>query len=621
MPVTFQGGTAVPTVGTAAYNAAASGTGSGSYNSSTGTLAVNGQTAYTPPPSSGTSSDVPPGWSPTAWATHQADMAKYFPDFQSSTQNPVSAGSVGNSSYPYLPPAPTATNVGGMVTANNAGLVNNALGLSLDANGRLVFNQPQPTDTTGKTSTSPSSDGFMNNLRSYLGLQAPPPNTSDIYNSLPEKTTFENAQQNVSNLTAQLNTITAKSQADQLSVTGQGRGVPEAIIGGQQAEIAKEAAINALPVQAQLAAAQGNLQLAQDHLDTVFKLRAADAQSQYEYQTKLVDSVFDFANKSEQRRLDDLKATTASNLSRVNNSLNFAQSLSANATKNGQVDIAAALTKLAPPDPSSNTFSQDLVKYNNQVAKLQGGITGDSANGSGLTGADRAASLEGDVQDVLTGRNTIGNIRLQMGRTKDASSYLTDMRTQIRKIDPKFDFVASDAGSKFVSSTYYQKAVSSINSVMPNIDKVVALSNDVNRLGVAAVDNQLQKVRVQLGDKKVANFREAQKLISDEIGLALGAGTVSDMKLQLGFDVTDPSVSPGVFASNMSIVKDFITNRKAGLEEQRYKSSTVTTDNPASSTITPSNTQVSGLTATGSWGSLTFPTLDALNKFKQDHNL
>ncbi len=185
-------------------------------------------------------------------------------------------------------------------------------------------------------------------------------------------------------------------------------------------------------------------------------------------------------------------------------------------------------------------------------------------------------SIPQDVQAILEGRNTLYNIRLTMGRNAQGAKYMQDLRNEIAQIDPKFDFVASDAGGKAVSSTYYQRSIAAIDSVLPNIDKVIQLSNDINRIGVKGVDALIQKGQLQINNKKVANLHEAQKLLSDEIGLALGQGTVSDMKLQLGFDVTDPSVSAEVFASNLNLVKEFVNNRKKGLQGLRYQSSTAT---------------------------------------------
>ncbi len=199
---------------------------------------------------------------------------------------------------------------------------------------------------------------------------------------------------------------------------------------------------------------------------------------------------------------------------------------------------------------------QDRLKQKDENAKLEG-----------LSG-----SVEGDVKDILEGRNTMYNVRQTMGRSNKAAKYMEDIRSKVRDYDPKFDFVASDAGGKSVSSPYVQRSMAAVNSVLPNIEKITELSKDVDRIGIKGIDELLQKGAVQFGNKKVANFRQARKLLADEIGAALGAGSASDMKLQLGFDVTDTSVPDEVFASNMGIVREFIQNRKDGLNSLRYKS-------------------------------------------------
>lgn len=268
------------------------------------------------------------------------------------------------------------------------------------------------------------------------------------------------------------------------------------------------------------------------------------------------------------------------------------------------VDLVAiqAIQKMMADYPDAGITPQDTLEQaksklaNSRIYRRETYIAPSSSNGFGgalttvggqgvVAGVKVPAAIASDVEDVLSGRNTLYNIRQTMGRTNAAAAYMQSMRNAIKSIDPQFDFIASDAGGKFVSSTYFQKSKAAIDSVLPNIDKVVDLSNQVGRIGISGVDALLQKGAIQIGNTKVANFYEAQKLIADEIGLALGQGTVSDMKLQLGFDVTDPSLSPEVFASNMALVKQFIENRKAGLDEQRYKSSVDLNTNQSSITI------------------------------------
>lgn len=191
-------------------------------------------------------------------------------------------------------------------------------------------------------------------------------------------------------------------------------------------------------------------------------------------------------------------------------------------------------------------------------------------------------SVTSDAQDVLEGRNTLFNIRQTMGRSNQAASYMTDLRNAIRGKDPKFDFVASDAGAKFYSSTYAQKSLASIDNVLPDLKIAEDLSSKIPRIGIKGVDALIQNGATQIGNKTVTNFHQARNLLADSIGIALGQGGVSDMKLQLGFDITDPSVTDENFASNLGLVEQFLQNRKQGINDQRYKSSA--TDSPVTAT-------------------------------------
>lgn len=201
------------------------------------------------------------------------------------------------------------------------------------------------------------------------------------------------------------------------------------------------------------------------------------------------------------------------------------------------------------------------------------------------------ANEANDVQDVLEGRQSLANIRLSMGRTKEAGNYMAKMRKLIHEQDPTFDFALSDAGTKAVSTPYYQKSKVAIDALLPNISRITDLSNQIPRVGVKGVDDMLQKGAVQIGNVKVTSFKQMQKLVADEIGVALGSGTVSDMKLQLGIDVTDPAVSQESFAAQMHNVEDFVRNRERALLGLRYRSSTKGEGGVGSEGTTPGNAE------------------------------
>jgi hypothetical protein len=104
-------------------------------------------------------------------------------------------------------------------------------------------------------------------------------------------------------------------------------------------EISRQAAIQSLPLQSQalvaqasLAAAQGNtqtaqfnLQQAQDKVNQLFQIKAQDAQNQYNWKQNILDKVYEFATRQEQRLLDEKRLEQERDFEREMNDLDFEQ--------------------------------------------------------------------------------------------------------------------------------------------------------------------------------------------------------------------------------------------------------------------------------------------------------
>lgn len=235
-----------------------------------------------------------------------------FTDFSSpsSLNSNILGGAYGASSYSGELSVPQAnyTDYSGAMAGIQAGRKAVPAYGSVNPDGSVNKYDPN----TGQ-STDPNFDlAKILEVQTNLDAKNPAPNTQDIYQKQYEAAGIAQKQQAVNDLSATLDAITAKSQAEQLSVVGQGRGIPEAIIGGQQAQIAREAAIQALPIAAQLAHAQGNLQLAQSHLDTMYNLAVKDAENAYQHRVSLNNSIVGFATDAEKRRLQQLDSYAAS---------------------------------------------------------------------------------------------------------------------------------------------------------------------------------------------------------------------------------------------------------------------------------------------------------------------
>lgn len=301
-----------------------------------------------------------------------------------------------------FPTKPTVQNPGNIVAGNNAGLSNlmAGLGYSLDANNQFVYTPPKTNDTAVAPASSDNS-GLEDIFNQYLGLEASnkPPKLADIYNNEYQASGIDEKQSAVNGYTAKLNSIVAKANADSLSIIGQGKGIPQEILNNQDAEIKRRAAIEALPVQAQLSAAQGDLQMAKDHLDTVFKLKAQDAQQQFEYKSKIIDSVYEFATKSEEKRLDALKTQEERQYKDKKDNLSLINEWSKIAVEAGQQDLISQFTEL---DPESPTFTQDLGKLQAKLTTTADGTKLQSVEHNGKlytfnpsTGAYTESGLDG----------------------------------------------------------------------------------------------------------------------------------------------------------------------------------------------------------------------------------
>lgn len=163
------------------------------------------------------------------------------------------------------------------------------------------------SENLGKVEQPKQENNLEMLFKQYLGEQTAPESMSDMYQQSYDQSGIKAKQDLVNSLNSQLNAITSSSQVAQQQLESQasGKDITTSFLGRQQQEVGRQAAIKALPIAAQLASAQGDLTSAQSHLDTLFQIKSQDAQNQYNYKQKLIDSVYSFATKAEQAKLDE----------------------------------------------------------------------------------------------------------------------------------------------------------------------------------------------------------------------------------------------------------------------------------------------------------------------------
>lgn len=274
-----------------------------------------------------------------------------------------------------IPSRPSPADPGNMAGANNVSLAGPLAsnGYSLDATGKYVYSEPKPEDNF--------SDLFSK-YTDALG-QIEMPNNTALYDQVEKDARIREKERAFSTYTNELNNITTKAQAESLALEGQGRGITESIIGGQQAKINREAAIQALPVQAKLAAAAGDLESARAYVTQKFNLLAQDAQQQYEYKTKLVDRVYDFANEQQQRQLTALQRKEDQAFQLQLQDLDFAQQKELATFKAG-LESASATPAVLPPIVDPVTGKADPIS--NLTAAIASSGASDNVNLQNVAG-------------------------------------------------------------------------------------------------------------------------------------------------------------------------------------------------------------------------------------------
>ncbi len=284
-----------------------------------------------------------------------------IPGSTGETIAPITQSSLTPVQTVQVPPTP--------VTADYGSLLNGTLATT----GLFNYDGSIKPQTTNTTKTQPNGLTDLATLTSNLLSQNQPVKTEDIYNKDYAAAGIEAKQNLVNQYTNQLNGIVTKQQADLLKVRGDlaANGGTEAVYGGIQATINREAAINALPVSAQLAAAQGDLATAQSHLDTLFKIQSADAQAQYDYKNKLIESVIGFATEAEKRQFETLKTMVANDREDKKTFAASQLALASKATDYGQSNLISQI--YAATDPVALSAVQ--AKMVNPDTKSANGVT------------------------------------------------------------------------------------------------------------------------------------------------------------------------------------------------------------------------------------------------------
>lgn len=272
----------------------------------------------------------------------------------------INADSIGNVEQVSLPGEVVSPYPTNGIEFNNSGLG--------DTDNKGLFNFTASDGAgAGETAATNSMNSLGSQLGDYLGIARPEEGANEnAIEDARRQAGVEAAQQEYNKYQNQINTITTKRDADQLGLEGQGRGITDTIIGGQQARIGREAAIQALPIQAQLAAAQGNLEQAKELMGQLYQAKSADIAADLSYRQNLSNSLMSFATTAQQTILQGLNADNAQKAATAQANLAYQRQLGLQALEYGQNGLINGISSI---DPNSPTFEQDIAAFTSQLRK------------------------------------------------------------------------------------------------------------------------------------------------------------------------------------------------------------------------------------------------------------
>ena len=240
---------------------------------------------------------------------------------------------------------------------NNAGLTGGESGITTDGTN---LNVEQPKDEYGALTKI-----YEDYNKSLTDAQDDMTTGADVQKKLEKETKIKQLRQEEADYASQINTITANRDAAVLSLEGQGRGQTEGFVGGEQARINREAAIKALPIQAQLAAAQNKVQLAQDHINTWGAILMQDAQNKYNFKKEQFGALKDYLTDVEKMRLAKLEKENDRKYAEKQNNIQQLTAIMADAAANGQGGLISQIKTLNP----ETVTAQQLLSLAGQLRK------------------------------------------------------------------------------------------------------------------------------------------------------------------------------------------------------------------------------------------------------------
>lgn len=242
--------------------------------------------------------------------------------------------------------------------------------------------------------------------------------------------------------------------------------------------------------------------------------------------------------------------------------------------------------------PAEVTSAKATIKSLDERAR---GVTirnmiGTEQSGAGGTPDIKQGTHEFRVaQDLAYGKLTLQQFRILYAYSRDANKR-TAIYAKARELNPNFNPAAFEMGFTLAKNPRVQQQLASMDNVQQAVPDLLRFSDEASRTGVTVLNKAVRKGGYALGGKTYSNLHVASVAFADELSGALGFGNATDMSRQMGFDMTDPDLSPENLRSGIQdVVIPFIERKRNTLLHQMgtYGQPGV---NPAAGTESPEPT-------------------------------
>lgn len=172
------------------------------------------------------------------------------------------------------------------------------------------------------------------------------------------------------------------------------------------------------------------------------------------------------------------------------------------------------------------------------------------------------------AQDLSTGKLTFPEFRGLFSYSRDATKRAA-IYQKATELNPDFDAAAFERGFKFSSNVSVQKQLASLENVKSGVADLLRLSEAASRTRAPILNRALIAGGISVGGKRYSDFNTARTAFADELSGALGYGSATDMSREMGFNMTDPSLSPEQFRSAIqTVIVPFIERKRRSLTDQ-----------------------------------------------------